>query len=79
MERLIQSDRFPFLWRKATQQEKEQLLEFIKNIDVENVRFWFQGTRILKQELMERARRFRVRNYSRLTKYQLIKELRKYE
>jgi hypothetical protein len=83
IDRLIQNPEFPSLWNNATAENKQALTKYVNNVDVESTREWFEGEQVIglddltRREMVNLARYFRVRNYSRMTKFQLLRELRR--
>ena len=83
IDRLTQNPDFVSVWNCATHTRRNELISLIDKIDIELVRIWFEKTRwitlrnLSKRELIDLARYYRVKNYSRMTKFNLLKELRK--
>jgi hypothetical protein len=80
INRFIQGTDFSDTWNRSKINERDILIDFIKNVDIEGVRqqlLVMRQNELTKCDLVYLARRYGIKNYSRKTKFQLIKELRK--
>lgn len=83
INRLIQNPEFASVWNYASHDKRNELLKFIDKVNIEAIRVWFEKTKWLtlrnlsKRGLIDLARYYQVKNYSRMTKFALCKELRK--
>lgn len=83
INRLIQSPEFPLLWNDASDEDRRKLLHSISRNEPEFVRQWFEEVQVIKledlskRELINLSRYYQVKNYSRMTKFDLRRELRK--
>ena len=83
INRLIQGPDFDSIWESGTNVQRSRLLQAIKAIDHDAVRYVLSEMQRLdlrdltKRELLVLARRYRIRNYSRKPKSQLVNELLK--
>lgn len=80
-DRIIQTDLFSEAWTLATSKQREELLEYLDELNYLEVKNWISkimiGTldRCSMKILRELARYHRIPNYSRLTKVRLLDTL----
>lgn len=83
IDRMIQSPDFVTLWEDAAQKERGELIGYIRDVNIEAVREWFEEEQVVtledlsKRELVKLASYHHVKNYSRMSKDQLRRALRK--
>lgn len=83
INRLIQNPEFASVWNCASQDKRNELISFIDKADINTVRKWFEEVQAIKledlskRELIDLSRYYQVKNYSRMTKFDLRRELRK--
>jgi len=80
INRLIQNPEFASVWNCTSHDKRNELITFIHKIDIESVREWFEKTNLKnlsKRELINLSRYYKIKNYSRMTKFDLRRELRK--
>lgn len=83
IDRLIQNPEFPSLWNGASVEDRRKLLHSVNRNELEFVRQWFEEEQVIglddlsRRELVDLARFHRVKNYSRMTKERLLRELRR--
>ena len=81
IDRLIQGPEFPSMWENGTSSQKVALLNAIKHIDHDKVRELLGAMQKLdirdltKRELIYLARKYSIKNYSRKSKTELVREL----
>lgn len=72
---VLQSPLFPVLWDEATKEEQKKVLGFIKKTDIKGLKRWMKKHEPTVRELRVLASNERIKNYSRLSKVQLIEAL----
>ena len=72
---LLQSPIFPVLWEEAARKEREKVLGFIRSVSVYDLKCWMRKQEPTVRELRVLASSERIKNYSRLSKVQLIEAL----
>jgi len=81
IDRLVETDEFEKLWTKSDEQKKKDGLWFIKNQSLEQLKDWMLThpsrdlSSLSHRELVTLAKQKGVKNYSRLLRAELIREL----
>ncbi len=78
--RLITTNQFTELYNKANEESKQDIIELIKENNKIGIQLWIKqetGERNLT-ELRLMGKRFMIKNYGRISKRELIRELSKY-
>jgi hypothetical protein len=76
---------FKRLWNASTEEQREEVIDYILLGEKESVKEWMETHPAIKAEdwgytrLRDRAKKLGIRNYSRLTRESLIKEIMKKE
>jgi len=73
---ILQSPVFSAIWEKSTDDERKEVLEYIHKIDIAALKQWLKGKELTVRELRELASHNHVRNYSRLSKTELMDALK---
>ncbi len=77
----VDSAQFEILWKQSTQEQLEEVQKVIYTGDKEGLKKWMKTHSALKAEewgytrLRDRARALGVKNYSRITRDELIQEI----
>lgn len=85
MEAMILRPQFERLWNDSSEEEKNVVREYIEKCDKKGLSNWLRTHRSLDlgersyEYLREAARRLGIRNYSRLTKPELIRLIKEAE
>lgn len=73
---ILQSPLFSITWEKATDDERKEVLGYIHKIDIGKLKQWLKGKEPTVRELRSLASNNHIKNYSRLSKIQLIDTLK---
>lgn len=82
IQSMIITEKFKKLWQSSTQLEKERISAIVLGNNKDEVDLWMKYHPSIElgelpiRRLRERARRLRVKNYCRLTKFELIREIK---
>ena len=74
---LLQSVLFEVIWEKATNKEKEEVLTYIQEVNISELKRWIKKKELSVRKLRVLASNNHIKNYSRLSKIQLIEALKK--
>ncbi len=78
--RLISTRQFEELFNTASEESKTNIIEFIKENNKQGIQLWIKSETGEKNltELRLLGKRYSIKNYGRISKRELIKELSKY-
>lgn len=79
--RVIDDPRFIEAFDRASKEEQEKVLSYIKNKDKIEIRNWFrkQNGEVNLTELRNLGKKYGIKNYARVSKKVLLNELNKFQ
>lgn len=82
---MITTDKFKTLWEGSSELEKKRMVSIVLGNNKDEVDLWIKHHPSMEvgelsiRRLRERGKRLRIKNYCRLMKYELVREIEKVE